>query len=150
MRRQAAGRRQLQYAIGDPDGAVRAQCHARPGAIPRSMPQATGPEYPHRAHVAGGDAGIRSCSRTVCKPRARWCVLTDSPNAGALDLIRARALDSAQGNGRWTTLRYALPAFLLLGRVAACPTARSTHSGECDRESVIEKALALEPATRRQ
>jgi len=73
-------------------------------------------------------------------------VLTDSPNAGALDLIRARALDSLKEMARWTTLRYALPAFLLLGRVAGMPDGEIHAQWENgDRESVIEKALALDP-----
>jgi len=78
---------------------------------------------------------------------ARALVLvTDSPNSGALDLIRERGIDSLKEMARWTTLRYALPPFLLLGRVAGIADSEIHAQWETgDRESVIQKALALEP-----
>jgi hypothetical protein len=73
-------------------------------------------------------------------------VLTDSPNPGALDLIRERGMDSLREMARWSTLPYALPPFLLLGRVAGIADAEIHARWEGgDRESVIAKALALEP-----
>jgi hypothetical protein len=42
--------------------------------------------------------------------------LTDSRPAATLDLIRERALPSLVQMAQWRSLRYALPAFILLGR----------------------------------
>jgi hypothetical protein len=47
---------------------------------------------------------------------------------------------------RWTALRYALPPFLLLGRVAGLADKEIHARWESgDRSAVIEKALALGP-----
>src|SRR5258706_499690 len=45
-------------------------------------------------------------------------ILTDQPNPSAVDLLRERALPALVEMARWKTLEYALPAYLLLGRVA--------------------------------
>ena len=44
--------------------------------------------------------------------------LTDDPNPSALDQIRERAFPSLLEMAQWKSLTHALPAFLLLGRVA--------------------------------
>ena len=43
--------------------------------------------------------------------------LTDSRTAATLDLLRERALHSLVEMAQWNSLRYALPAYILLGRV---------------------------------
>jgi len=68
--------------------------------------------------------------------------LTDSRNGAILEQIRGRALPTLAEMARWDTLTYALPPFLLLGRVAGLPEAeiqRRWSAGE--REPVIDKAL---------
>jgi hypothetical protein len=68
--------------------------------------------------------------------------LTDGGNRAILEQIRARALPTLVEMARWDTLAYALPPFLLLGRVAGLPDAeiqRRWSAGE--REPVIDKAL---------
>lgn len=70
-------------------------------------------------------------------------VLTDQPNAAALDLMRERALPALADMARWKTLEYALPAFMLLGRAAGVPeTDLQNQWQKGDREAVIRKALA--------
>jgi stage V sporulation protein SpoVS len=142
-RQQAAG--ELQYAIGDPDASVRNNAMRALAAI---------------AVYAGKQPGsgiriaptwlVEMLHSIVLEDRiqaARALVLvTDSPNSGALDLIRERGIDSLKEMARWTTLRYALPPFLLLGRVAGMPDSEIHAQWETgDRESVIQKAVALEP-----
>jgi hypothetical protein len=47
--------------------------------------------------------------------------LTDSRDPLVLDQLRTRALDALIDMARWKTLSHALPAFILLGRVAGMP-----------------------------
>jgi hypothetical protein len=69
-------------------------------------------------------------------------VLTDQPNAPALDLLKERALTALADMARWKTLEYALPAFMLLGRATGVPETDLHDQWEKgDREAVIRKAL---------
>lgn len=145
-RQQAAG--ELQYAIGDPDGAVRANAMRALSAI-----AVYAGKQPDRNIRVAPTWLVEMLHSIVLEDRLQAAralvVLTDSPNAGALDLIRERALDSLKEMARWTTLRYALPPFLLLGRIAGLPDSEIHARWEKgDRDSVIEKALALEPGKR--
>ena len=145
-KQQAAG--ELQYAIGDPDGAVRANAMRALAAI-----AVYAGKQPDRNIRIAPTWLVEMLHSIVLEDRLQAAralvVLTDSPNAGALDLIRERALGSLKEMARWTTLRYALPAFLLLGRVAGMPDSEIHAQWENgDRESVIEKALALDPGKR--
>ena len=70
-------------------------------------------------------------------------VLTENPNAAALDLMRQRALPALSDMARWKTLRYALPSFLLLGRTAGIPEAELEQQWRAgDRETTIRKAMS--------
>lgn len=61
----------------------------------------------------------------------------------ALDLLRERALADLAEMARWPTLRYALPPFLLMGRIAGLPDSETQeHWAKGEREPVIAKALA--------
>ena len=76
--------------------------------------------------------------------------LTEQRNAATLDLIRERALPSLVDMARWKTLRYALPAFLLVGRTAGVPEQELLDQWrQGDRESAIERATAPAPKGRR-
>jgi hypothetical protein len=76
--------------------------------------------------------------------------LTEQPNAAALDLIRGRALPALVDMARWKTLRYALPAFLLVGRTAGVPERELLDQWQQgDRETAIDKATAPAPKARR-
>jgi len=73
-------------------------------------------------------------------------VLTERPNAAAIDLIRERALPALAEMARWHTRSYALPPFQLLGRVAGLPDAQVNPSWDKnERETVIQKALDSAP-----
>jgi hypothetical protein len=63
-------------------------------------------------------------------------------SSAALDLLRERALPDLAEMARWPTLRYALPPFLLMGRLAGfTDTETQARWSKGDREPVIEKAL---------
>ena len=75
--------------------------------------------------------------------------LTEQRNAATLDLIRARALPALVEMARWKTLRYALPAFLLVGRTAGVPEQELLDQWrQGDRETAIQKATAPPPKGR--
>jgi hypothetical protein len=68
--------------------------------------------------------------------------LTDQGGAAALDQIRDRALDSVAEMAQWKVLRYALPPFILAGRLAGMnepEIQKAWTSG--DRQAVITLAL---------
>jgi hypothetical protein len=69
--------------------------------------------------------------------------LTERDTA-ALDQIRRRALDSVLEMARWKSLRYALPAFLLAGRLAGVADAEVQRAwSEGRREEVLAKLSAV-------
>lgn len=60
----------------------------------------------------------------------------------ALGLMRARALTDLAEMARWPTLRFALPPFLLMGRIAGLPDSETQQDwAKGDREPVLQKAL---------
>ena len=64
----------------------------------------------------------------------------------ALAQIRERALDSVVEMARWKTLRYALPAFILAGRMAGMGQKEIEAAWTAgDRDSVLQR---LRPAKR--
>jgi hypothetical protein len=76
--------------------------------------------------------------------------LTDTPNPAALDLIRERALPALVEMARWKTLGYALPPFLLVGRIAGLPDGEIQQRWEKgEREPVIRMAETARPSRRR-
>jgi hypothetical protein len=68
---------------------------------------------------------------------------TTSPmRAPAIDLMRERAVADLAEMARWPTLQYALPPFLLVGRIAGMPDNEITQAwGKSDRAAVITRAL---------
>jgi len=70
-------------------------------------------------------------------------ILTDQANPGALDRMRERALPALIEMARWKTLRYALPSFLLVGRIAGISDADlQAQWQKGDRETAIRQATA--------
>jgi len=68
-------------------------------------------------------------------------ILTDSPNPTVIQQLHENALGSLVEMARWKALSQALPAFLLLGRVANLPDAQVHEAwSRGDRESVISQA----------
>jgi len=75
--------------------------------------------------------------------RALWALqtLTDSRDPMVLDQLRTRAMDALIDMARWKTLSHALPAFILLGRVAGMPEPEIQAAWtRGDRDSVISAA----------
>jgi hypothetical protein len=75
--------------------------------------------------------------------------LTDGGDRAVLEQVRRRALPALVEMARWENLRYALPAFVLVGRLAGLSdqeTQREWTRGT--REPVIQKALGRAPRPR--
>ena len=69
-------------------------------------------------------------------------ILTAHKNTAALDLIRTRAFPDVLEMAILKTNRYAMPGFLLLGRLAGMPDAEVRDDWEKhEPEPVIQKAL---------
>ena len=67
--------------------------------------------------------------------------LTDSRDPLVLDQLRTRALDALIDMAGWKTLSHALPAFILLGRVAGMPEPEIQAAWtRGDRDAVIAAA----------
>jgi len=67
--------------------------------------------------------------------------LTDSRDPLVLDQLRTRSLDALIDMARWKTLGHALPAFILLGRVAGMPEPEIQSAWtRGDRDAVIAAA----------
>jgi hypothetical protein len=70
-------------------------------------------------------------------------ILTDGRDPSALEQVRDRALGSLSEMARWKALSHALPAFLLLGRVAGIPDDQVQAAwSKGDLESIIAQATA--------
>jgi hypothetical protein len=79
--------------------------------------------------------------------------LTDRGDQATLGQIRESALPALAEMARWKALRYALPPFLLLGRVAGLRDAELHQLWEKgERETVIRQALSQSggPARRKR
>ncbi|MGA2194704.1 MAG: HEAT repeat domain-containing protein [Bryobacteraceae bacterium] len=130
----------LQFAIDDPDEAVRANAMKSLAAIAVMAHQ-----QPGFGIKIAPTWLVEMLNSVVLSDRVEatraLLTLTDGGNPAALDLVRERALASLVEMARWKTLRYALPPFLLLGRVAGISDAQTRQDWEKgDREAVIEKA----------
>ena len=69
-------------------------------------------------------------------------ILTDGHNPSVMEQVHDRALGSLVEMARWKSLTHALPAYLLLGRVAGLPDQEVQDAwNRGDRESVIAQAL---------
>jgi len=138
----------LLFAAQDPDAAVRASAMRALVALAglaRKKPE-LGIQIPPAWFVEMLNSVVLSDRVESTKV---LIALTGGGNAAALDLIREQALPALAEMARWKTLRYALPPFLLLGRVAGLPDEQTRQSWEKgDREPVILKALASARADR--
>jgi hypothetical protein len=131
----------LQLALQDPDDSVRANALRSLSAIAVYASK----HLDARIHVSGTWM-VELLNSIVLNDRVEACkalvTLTDSANPPALALMRERALPALVEMARWKTLRYALPPFLLVGRVAGIPENQIRQAWEKgDRESVISKAV---------
>lgn len=68
--------------------------------------------------------------------------LTDKHDQATLDLLRERALDSVVEMARWHDLKYALPGFILAGRIAGLSEQEIQDAWiNGNREAVLEAAM---------
>jgi hypothetical protein len=133
----------LQYAINDPDPAVRANAMRALSAF--AVLAAAKPGLKLRIAPTWFVEVLNSVTLSDRLESVKALnILTDAENPAALALMRERALPSLVEMARWKSLRYALPAFLLVGRIAGLPDAEAQQMWERgEREKVIQKALAL-------
>jgi len=132
----------LQYALQDPDESVRANAIRALNAI-----AVLAVKLPDLGIHIAPTWFIELLYSVVLSDRFESAkallTLTDRPNPSAFQQVRERALPALAEMARWKTPRYALPAFLLLGRVADMPDTEVQQAFEKgDREAVIKKALA--------
>jgi hypothetical protein len=105
----------LEYAVQDPDEDVRANAMRALNAI--AVLAAKQPEL--EIHISP-TWFVEMLNSIVLSDRTRATMalinLTDSRPPATMDLLRERALPSLVQMAQWRSLRYALPAFILLGR----------------------------------
>ena len=138
---------ELQFALDDPDPAVRANAiraldalivyaHKQPDRGLKILPTWF-VELLHSVELRDREESSKALG-----------LMTDAGGPGsmgqaALDLLRERALSDLAEMARWPTLSYALPPFLLMGRLAGLSDSETQQAWmKNDREPVIRKALA--------
>ena len=138
----------LQYALQDPDEAVR-------GNAIRSL---------NRLALLGArnwKLGIRISPTWLIEllnsltlsdrllATSALLTLTDSRDRNILDQIRDRGLPALVEMARWDTLNYALPPFLLVGRIAGLKDEEiESRWSKGERQPVIDQALNSVPKRR--
>jgi hypothetical protein len=136
----------LQYALQDPDESVRANAMRSLTAI--AVLAARIPSLGIRIAPTWFVEMLNSLVLSDRTRAAAALVNLTEKDAGALDQIRGRALESVIEMARWSTLRYALPAFMLAGRMAGLTEQQIQDAWTAGRrEGVIEQAQ--KPRTRR-
>jgi len=106
----------LEYAMQDPDESVRAGAMSALNAI--AVLAAKHPELKIQISPTWFVEMLNSIVLTDrTKATKALLTLTDSRPSGTLDLLRERAIPALSEMAQWHSLPYALPAFLLLGRV---------------------------------
>ncbi len=129
----------LQYAMQDPDEAVRANAMRAVNAIAvlAAKKPGLGLRIPSTWFVEMLNS-ISLSDRT--RAAAALVNLTDKDARATLEQIRARALPSVVEMARWRTLRFALPPFILIGRMAGLDEKQIEESWtKGEREAVIRK-----------
>jgi hypothetical protein len=130
----------LQYALKDPDSGVRG--NAARSLVALSVLAKLDPASEVRIQATWFIEMLNSLSWSD-RNRALWALqtLTDSRDPMVLDQLRTRAMDALIDMARWKTLSHALPAFILLGRVAGMPEPEIQAAWtRGDRDSVISAA----------
>ncbi|MCX6622291.1 MAG: hypothetical protein NTY38_14730, partial [Acidobacteria bacterium] len=137
----AAAIPQLQYALSDPDDAVRTNAVRALTAI--AILASRKPDLQLRVQPTWFTEMLNSLLWSDRRQAARALVtLTDSRDAGLLDSIRERALPSLAEMARWKHLDHALPAFILLGRLAGRDEEEIQQTwAKGERETLIQQTL---------
>jgi hypothetical protein len=130
----------LQYGLKDADAGVRN--NAARSLVALSVLANLDPSSEVRISATWFIEMLNSLSWSD-RNRALWALqtLTDSRDPLVLDQLRTRALDALVDMARWKTLSHALPAFVLLGRVAGMPEPEIQSAWtRGDRDAVINTA----------
>jgi hypothetical protein len=132
----------LQFALQDPDESVRSNAMRSIKAL-----SAAAAQDPALGIRISPTWLIELLNSLVLSDRLQAAdilvTLTDGHDRAVLDQIRERALPSLAEMARWETLRYALPPYLLVGRMGGLneqEIQRRWSNGE--REIVIQTAVA--------
>jgi hypothetical protein len=130
----------LQYALKDPDPGVRQ--NAARALVGFAVLQRVNPEAAVNVSATWFVEMLNSLSwsdRTTAL--AALQILTDGRERPVLDYLKSRALDSLAEMARWKWAAHALPAYVLLGRIAGFEEREIQDSWtRGDREPVIAKA----------
>lgn len=127
----------LQFALKDADSGVRVNAVRNLMAL--SVLERLHPDSGVRVEPTWFVEMLHSLSWTD-RTRAMGAlqILTDKRDPAVLDLLRERALPDLVEMARWKTLAHALPAYILLGRIAGIPDQQIQDAwSRGDREFVI-------------
>jgi hypothetical protein len=128
----------LQYALQDPDESVRG--NAMRSLIAIAVLAAREPSLGIRIAPTWFVEMLNSIALSDRTRAAEALVTLTERDRGGLQLIRARALAAVAEMARWKTLRYAVPSFVLMGRMAGLAEEEIHKRWEQgDRESVISR-----------
>jgi hypothetical protein len=132
----------LQFALQDPDDSVRVNAMHALAAV-----GVYGRKHPDRNLRVSPTWLVELLHSIMLSDRLEstraLLILTDAADQATLGLIRDRALGDLIEMARWKTLRYALPPFLLVGRVAGLKDAETERLWEKgERETVFTRAGA--------
>ena len=130
----------LQYALRDADSSVRA--NAVRGLLAVAVHASLNPESDIRVQSTWFVEMLNSLSWSDRDRALRALqVLTDKSDASTAELLRTRGLGALTEMCRWKVLPHALPAFVLLGRLAGWSEDQIRDGWtKGDRESVIRAA----------
>ena len=131
----------LEYAMQDPDEHVRGDAMGALGAIAvlaRKQPELS-------IHISP-TWFVEMLNSVVLSDRIKAAKalvnLTDARPAATLDLLRERALPALAEMAQWHSLPYALPAFLLLGRVGGFSDKQiQDRWTRGDREAMVREVI---------
>jgi hypothetical protein len=131
----------LQAAVQDPDEAVRVNAVRSLNAFAVSGMKIAPIWFLELLHSVALSDRVEAARALL--------TLTDRGAPEVIELLRERALPALAEMARWKSARYAVPPFLLVGRIAGIGDAEVYQRWQKgDREAVIQKALG-EPARKR-
>ena len=132
----------LQYALKDPDSGVRN--NAARNLVALAVLARLDPESGLKIEPTWFIEMLNSLSWTD-RNKALWALqtLTDKRDLSVLEQLRDRALPALIEMARWKSLGHALPAYMLLGRIAGLPEQQLLDGwNRGDREFVIAAVTA--------
>jgi hypothetical protein len=139
----------LEFAMQDPDEGVRSSAMRALNAI-----AVLSIKQPQLGIRISPTWFVEMLNSIVLSDRTRATMalinLTDSRPASTLDLLRERALHSLVEMAQWNSLRYALPAYILLGRVGGLSEPQIQESWtEGDRAAMVLQVVGSSKKKRR-